>query len=813
MIKGYFIVSIRYFLKNKLFTLINLIGLAVSMAAFIIIIHYVDFERSYDQFHKNKETLYRVTVNQLDEEGTVVGKYATTNAGFGPMMKRHFTEVKEYARLIHTRPIMAKPVLSFQEKRFYEDNIYYADQSFIQMFSYPLVSGDRQSALKEPRSIVLSQSAAEKYFGKADPLDKTLKLQMGARGDIDLKVTGVMRDFPANTHFRADMLISFNTLPAAWNLDEHLDWGDFYVYLQIYEGKDVASLVSGLPEFLKSTLGGYAKYYEMGLQNVQDIHLYSDLLFEAKPTGDGQMVKLLLIVAIMVLAIAWINYINLTTAKSLEYVKEAGLRKMFGATRVQLCMQHLINALALNATALFAAVSISQLAQPFVSRITSVPLDVNLFSDGFLFFSIFSFVLFGSILSGLYPALILSGRNLNQLVKGKFWNGAKGKFTKKSLVIFQFATSATLTALTLVVFMQMDHMQNKDLGMNIDQTLVIKGPANKDSTYVSQWGAFVNKVAAYSHVKAIATSTSIPGQELGWGRDLYATSKSRDQDAAVNIIATGPVFFDLYDMEFLAGRNFPYASNGPANAAILNEEAIKALGFGSPEQAIGRKVAWEENNERFEFKVIGVIRNFNQQSPKQPLAPIIFPLKKYINPPWAGDYYSVKLNGAEYNRVIKHIEKVWQEVFTDNPFDYFFLDSFFDRQYKADRQFGQVFSIFTVLAIFVANLGLLGLFSYTVILRTKEMGIRKVLGATDLGIAKLLSQEYIRLIIIATVIAAPIAYYAALEWLQQFSYRINLGWWFFVLPILMTFVMLVVTLTLQLIKTATTSPVEALRYE
>ena len=813
MIRSYFIACARYFLKNRLFTLINLVGLATGMAAFILIFHYTTFEKGYDQFHENKEAIYRVASHHLDEEGSVIGKYAVTNPGFGPMMKRYFSEVKEYARLVHTLSFMPKPVLSYRSNKFYEDKIYYADQSFLQMFSYPLISGDRRTALSKPRSIIISESTALKYFGLTNPVGKILTLDMGARGKLDLEVTGVMRDFPANTHLHVDMLVSFNTFPANWNLDEYLDWADFYVYLQIHDGKDMGTITSNLPKFLTSVLGKDAKYYQMFLQNIQDIHLYSNLTFEAKPTGDGSLMDLLLLVGIVILVVAWINYINLTAAKSIEYAKQAGLRKMFGASKGQLCLQHIVNALVINLLALLVAFSLSQLLQPFLSRITAMPANVGLFDDKIRLFPIFILVLFGGILSGLYPAFLLSGQSLDQLVRGNFSKGTKGKLTRQSLVVFQFVISVTLIALTLTVFKQVKHMQNKDLGMNIDQVLVVKGPASKDSTYFDQWEAFVNRISEYNQVKAVAASTDIPGRKLGWGRGLYRPDKESRREVPTNIIATEADFFNLYDMKFLAGRNFSLLSNDPGNSAILNEEAVKMLGFSSPGDAIDEKVMWDENGDRYEFKIIGVIRNFNQRSPKQPHEAIIFPLHRLLNPPWTGAYYSIKLRKTEYDIALKHIKNAWLEILGDNPFDYFFLDAFFERQYKADQQFGQVFSIFTLLAIVIANLGLLGLFSYTVVQKTKEIGIRKVLGASEFSIAKLLSYEYVRLIIIALAIALPIAFYAAGEWLRHFTYRIDLGWWFYVLPFLATLMMLVITLTLQLIRTARTHPVEALRNE
>ncbi|MDN5210658.1 ABC transporter permease [Fulvivirgaceae bacterium BMA12] len=793
--------------------MINLMGLAAGMAVFIVIVHYVNFEMSYDQFHKNKKTLYRVAIDELDQEGELTGKYATVSPGYGPKLKNYFSDVKLYTRLAHTAPFMPKPVLSYRENKFYEDHIYYADQAFLQMFSFPLVSGDLQTALKEPKSIVISESSAKRYFGEEDPMGKILNLQMGARGAVDLKITGIMSDFPVNSHLQIDMLISFNTLPADWHLDEVLDWGDFYVYLQLQNEQSIETLTDNLPVFLRATTGEFAKSYRLVLQHVPGIHLNSNRLFEAKPTSSAELIGLLFIVAVLVLIVAWINYINLVTVKSLEYTKEVSLRKMFGASKTQLYLQQLVNALSLNFLAFLIAFSLSQLVEPYVRDITSIPIKVSLVGDHVILMSIFLVVLGGSILSGLYPALVLSQQNLHHVVKGSFLNSTNGKFTKKLLVTFQFMVSVILIAITLTVYKQMKYMQDKDLGMSIDQTLIIKGSGKKGAVHFDKWEYFANKAVSHDPIKSVAVSTNIPGHNSGWGRNLYRIDKPEQKEIPTKIIATGPDFFSLYEMGFIAGDNFPLASNSWNNSAILNEEAIKLLGYDSPEEAVGRMVAWDENNDQFVFNIIGVIRNFNQQSPKKPHMPIIFPMKKFLDPPWAGDYYSVKFKENKVGEAIEIIKDVWREVYADSPFDYFFLDAFFERQYKADRQFGKVFTIFTVLAIMVAYLGLLGLVGYTVAQKTKEIGIRRVLGATQFNILKLLSHEYIWLVGIALALAGPIAYYGANEWLQSFAYRISLGWWFYALPVLATFLMLAFTLSLQLIKTAKTNPVHALRNE
>lgn len=811
MFKNYLKVFIRSFRQAKLFTAINLVGLSVGMVAFIIIIHFIKFENSYDSFHLKSDRLFRLTIYDLNNDGVVVDKWATVSPGFGPEMKRYFPQVTDYTRLVSTRPFMSKPALVHKEKIFFEDNIYYADQQFLQMFSFPLITGNNSTALNEPNSIVISQAIASKYFGGDQALGKLMRLEMGVRGEVDLKVTGVMKEIPVNSHMKVDVLISFNTLPSRWNLDSVLDWGDFYVYLEFSNYTDANSVQKRLPEFLELLIGENANNSLLKIQKVDDIHLSSKLNHEIKPTGDGQMLRLLFIVAILILVIAWINYVNLTTAKLLELFKEFGLRKMMGATPLQLFTQQLTGTLIINIASFLIALTLAQLFLPVVYQLIDQPMVNDIFEDLPLLLTVFLIIIIGSIISGIYPAMILRKTSLNEIYKGALFEGKSGQLTKRLMLVFQFAMMVILMALTVTVYKQMEYIKSKEPGINLSQKLILKGPAKKGNDYQRKWESLSTALKRLNFIDNVAASTSIPGNELAWGRNIRAIELSNDAEKPVNIVAVDPVFFDLYDVKFVAGNNYAAHVNPSSNQAIFNEKAIYTLGYSSAAEAVGRLVTWKENDNDMIFEIIGVVKDFNQRSAKYNHEPIIFPLKSYLNAPWAGEYYSIKLNNKNTASYLALVEKEWQKVFGDNPFDFFFLDDFFDRQYKADVRFGIIFNGFTVLAIVISILGLFGLFSFTVNQRIKEIGIRKVLGASISSILKSLAKPYIVLLIISLVVAFPIAHLLAQAWLGDFSSKITLGHWFYAIPIISLLSIVLLTISIQMFKAATRNPVDSLR--
>ncbi|WPR76325.1 ABC transporter permease [Algoriphagus sp. NG3] len=796
-----------------MFSLINILGLSIGMAACLLIFRYVNFELSYDEFRKT--TLYRVTSSAF-LNGEMVGNRAQTAPAIAPAMQRDIPEVIQAARVVHTAPLMSDPVIQVDNRSFHEERIYYADSSFLEMFSYSMVQGNSGNALSKPGYVVLSESMARKYFPDLDGvLGQAITFFMGDRGQTQLEVRGIFEDIPHNSHLKTDFIISFNSIP--WNLDEDWDWGNFYNYVEVLPESDPAVVKSKLydisEKYRGETLAEWRKdgyYQEFDLQPIQQIHLDSNLEAEAEVNGSRRTVTFLTLIAFFILVIAWINYLNLTTAKAIERAKEIGIRKVVGSNRAQLIFQFMSESFLVNLIAAVLAIVVSQLLmtpfQTFTSGYFAPVFDAE------LGIGILGLFLLGTFFSGIYPAVALSYQPA-QMIKGSLPNFRKGVLLRKGLVAFQFAISIALIAGTLGVREQLAFMQQQDMGMNIDQTLIVKGPGIKDSTYQNQLDFFKSEVQKLPVVQKVSVSSNIPGQQLSWARTFYQPTKTETRKG-VHIVAVDEDFFELYDTDFLAGRNFSYEFSSDRGAIIFNETAIRQLGFNSPEEAVQQTVIWDEaDNDQHSKEILGVIRDFNQESLHKEVGPMVFALKEYLNAPWAGEYYSLKITATDYPKALEQIQGSWNQAFSGSPFDYFFLDDYFNNQYQSDRQFAKIFSLFAGLAILIACLGLFGLSSYMALQRTKEIGIRKVLGATVFTVVSMLSRDFLKLVSIVSIIVLPVIYFFMQKWLQNFAYQMEISWWMLILPVMLVWFMALVTISFQTIKTALMNPVKSLKSE
>ena len=813
MFYHYLKIAVRNLWRNKMFSLINILGLSIGMAACLLIFRYVDFELSYDEFRK--PTLYRVTSSAY-LNGEKVENRAQTAPALAPAMERDIPEVIQAARVVHTAPLMSDPVIQVGDRSFHEERIYFADSSFLEMFSYRMVQGASANALSKPSHVVLSESMAKKYFPDADRvLGQSVTFFMGDRGQTQLEVSGVFEDIPRNSHLKTDFIISFNSIP--WNLGENWDWGNFYNYVEVLPESDPGVVKKKLHDVLEKyrgeTLaewrkGGY--YQEFDLQSIRQIHLDSDLEAEAEVNGSRRTVSFLSLIAFFILIIAWINYLNLTTAKSMERAKEIGIRKVIGSNRRQLIFQFMAESFLVNLMAAVLAIVVSQLLMtPFQT------LTLGFFApivDLEMGIGILGLFLLGTLITGIYPALAMSYQPV-QMIRGSLPNFRNGVLLRKGLVAFQFAASIALIAGTLGVREQLAFMQQQDTGMNIDQILVIKGPGIKDSTYQNQLDFFKSEAQKQPMVQVVSVSSTIPGKQLGWGRTFYQPS-SPETGKGVNIIAVDEDFFRLYGADFMAGRNFSPEFASDRGAVIFNETAIRQLGFNSPEEAVQQTIIWDEaDNDQHPKEILGVIRDFNQESLHKEVEPMVFALKEYLNAPWAGEYYSLKITATDYPNALEQIQSSWEQAFPGSPFDYFFLDDYFNRQYQSDRQFAEVFALFAGLAILIACLGLFGLSSYMTLQRTKEIGIRKVLGANVISVVSMLSREFLKLVGVVSIIILPVIYFFMQKWLQNYAYQMEISWWMLILPIVLVWFMALVTISFQSIKAALMNPVESLRSE
>jgi putative ABC transport system permease protein len=800
MIKNYLTSILRYVARNKAFTFINILGLAIGMMACMLITQFVLHEFSYDDFHKNKARIFRMQQDRY-ENGVLATRWAAGCAGIGPDMKANLPEVQRYVRLRGTNALLSTGDIFFRE-----DNVYYASEDFFRIFSIKLIAGEDSTVLKDPFKIVLSKSLAKKYFGNENPIGKILK----NNGKEEYEVSGVFEDLPANTHMQINALMSFVSLTKLWN-DPVLSWSwdGFLTYVLLDEKADVKNVEAKIPALAEKQAGEEMKRFNSGIgfhmQPITDIHLDSNFMFEFKPNGSRQSTYFLSIVAVLILVIAWINYINLATAKSIERAREVGVRKVMGGFRTQLIQQFLFESLLLNIVAVAISIGLVIILTPAFSDLTGRHLDYLLFKQNMFWIYTAFLIIGGALLSGVYPAFVLSSYRPVEVLKGRFKNTHSGVRFRKGMVVAQFICSITLIVGTFTVYQQMKFMREQALGVDIDQTLILQAPNVIDSTYEQKFPVFKQQILQYPEVVSVTASSEVPGKQPGWNAGgIRRLSQSETEAKQYRVIAMDHDFIPLYGLKVISGRGFSGDVVNESESVLLNESAYRLMGFKKPEETLNDQIFfWGDT-----FKIIGVIQDYHQESLKKAYEPLIF---RYQSAP--GGKYSIKFNTANVTASLAHFEETWKSMFPGNPFIHFFLDDHYNMQYQADQQFGKVFGIFSSLAIFIACLGLFGLSSLTAIQRTKEIGVRKVMGASVSSILLLVSKDYFLLMLTAIMLSIPLAWWVMNGWLSDFAYRINLSWWIFVIPSLAVIGIALLTISIHTINAARTNPAKALRYE
>lgn len=811
MIKNYFKITIRTIAKNKVYSALNILGLALGISAFIFILQYVSYENSYDKFHTNHEDLYRVRYKVFQGEELNIDCAAAVPR-VGPFMKEKMPEVIDYARAFPSGGVIVKDNIKFRENR-----IQIVDPSFLNIFNFPLLHGSKDNVLKEPNQVVITETIARKYFGKTDVIGEELTYH-GWMGPT-LQIVGVALDVPNNSHIKFDFLISYESLNSRTrnaetgisNSENSWGWYDFNSYVLLEKGTDPVAFDKKFNDALWDERGEEFeernRRSEFPLQAITDIHLYSNLLQESEPEeqGDGEAVFFLSIVAFFILIIAWVNYINLSTARSVERAKEVGVRKTMGAYRKQLIYQFLTEAVVLNFFALVIGLIIVLAGIRSFNQLTGSLLSTDFLKSSQFWFIAGGVFLTGSTLSGLYPAFVLSSFKPSAVLKGKFSRNNSGALLRKVLVVFQFVASVSLITGTIIVAQQLTHMTNVDLGFNMSSTLVLKGPAvGVDSLYDSKYDAFRNELLRNKEIQNVTASSNVPGAEIFWTNGIKRHEEESDKWRSIFIAGVDYDYFPAYDIEFLAGRNYGKTFSTDTGAVILNNSAIRYLGYESPEDALNQKVTfWGQPKT-----IVGVVDDYRQMSVKSDVNPMVFPLSLGQR-----SFFTLKLKTENYGETFDLSKATYDQFFPGNPYDYFLLDEFFNRQYNNERQFSSVFTLFAVFGIIVACLGLFGLSSFSALQRTKEIGIRKTLGASMSSILFILTKEFMILIGIANVIAWPIIYFVMNGWLDNFASRISIGVWVFLVAGFLVLIIAVITVGFKTLRTAKSNPIEALRYE
>lgn len=839
MYRNYFTTAFRNFKRQWSFALINVFGLAIGMAAFMIILTYVSFELSYDDYHVNKNQLYSWQIFLYRPDGEQLSKTSRVSPPFAHLIRENMPEVKEVARLYYFPAQSPYITISFVDNEniktsFNEEYTFFADEAFLNMFNIKMLVGD-SLALHELNTIILSESAAVKYFGSASDDILGQVLQVPYRPDyIDAqyKITGIYQDLPPNSHLRADMLLSYRTLvenvPSQYEDNWH--WFSTYTYIQLHPHVTEEQFRQKKSQYVELINDRYQSEYGNALELRIDYDFLSidDVYFQSigrqvKPSGNAQIVYFLFIIGILVIFIAWVNYVNLTTARALQRAKEVGVRKVAGARRWQLTLQFLFEAFTLNLLSLLISFFIIWVSLPYFRQLTAKPLSYHLWVEGLpnmpLFFVVLGLLfLFSSLLSGFYPALVLSSFQPLKTLKGRLLQSSSGGVSLRSgLVIIQFAMSVILIAGTYLMYRQVKYMQNQSLGFEGAQMLVIKTPTDT-LLKADALEVYKDDLLRQSFVENATVSSSVPGRQIRWGNGI-----GREKGkllTGVGLISVDHEFLEAYDFTLVAGRNFSKAYGTDGKSIVLNETLASMLGFETAEAALHQEV-WLGNIGKKE--IIGIVKDFHQFSLKEDFGHIGFLLEGTTAVDYKGEpvnfkdrdrtYLSVKTNFKNLERNLAEIEKRYSAYFSGYPFEYFFLDDDFNRQYISDLQFGKTFGIFAGLAIFIACLGILGLSSFMAVQKSKEIGIRKVLGATVTNIVLLLSSRFVKLVLIASLIALPLAYFVFNNWLENYAFRIEIGWWFFVIPILVVFLIAIATISMQTVKAALANPVDSLKYE
>lgn len=803
MFKSYLKQTWRSLTKNKTYSLLNIVGLSAGLTCFALIALWVSDEVSFDKFNRNYDRIFRLISTAKTETG--ISESAVSSAPMAQALKADYAEVENAVRLK-----MREEIITYKNQQVLQPGILLTDPSFFDVFSYHIIRGNVATALSEPYSIILTESTAKKYFGNQDPMGQTLLINMfDSTGYGALyKVTGIMPDGPNNAHFTFNMLASFKTVEVARPDVLTVDgWGDasFYTYLLLKKEVDYKAFSNKITQFYGKYIGElyniWRSIYFYKLQPLRDIHLRSNLQYEIAPTGNITQVYIFSTIGIFILLLAGINYTNLATARSAGRAKEVGIKKVVGADKKQLILQYLSESVFTAIIALVLSLLFTFLLQPFFYQLTGK--DLFLFSSPLLLATLFGVTLFLGILSGIYPALILSAFKPAWVLKGSFKSSGKGILLRKILVVSQFVITIILIMSIVIIYSQMSFIKHTDLGYDKDALLFIRVNGNMD--VVKGYAAFRNELQASSLISGMATSNSLIGGGLGTGGAETIDIEGNPLQVNTSRLRTDADYFDVYGITLLAGRAFTRsASHDSIWQIILNDVAVKKFGWKNGEAAIGKPFKMGDQKG----VVVGVTNNFHFNSLQQSIEPLaIYPLDDHFS------RITLKVDIKRADQVIALMERTWKKHFPSALFDYDFFSQQIGEQYRSEERFSKLFLYFSILSLVIACLGLYGLISYTIFQKTKEIGIRKILGATANGIAAMLSGDFLKLVLVACFISLPIAWYAMNNWLQNFAYRIHISWWMFGTAGLFVLCIAWLTISYQAIKAAIANPVKSLRIE
>jgi putative ABC transport system permease protein len=812
MILNYLKVALRSIFRNKLTSIINIAGLALALTCALLITFYVVDELSYDRHHPNAERLYRVTRYFYDQDGNASLRLANVAPPIGMLMRNDFPEIENLFRMLPLNTTVTLREEGNEDKSFREPNIYISEPEIFEILDVNLLEGNQATALENPGTLVLSEEMAEKYFGTTQVQGKTLEVF-----GFPVQVTGVFKSFKPQTHFHPDFLIAFSTLNDSTIYGRRrleTNWGNnsFGTYLLLREGEDAKALESKLPEFLDKHYGTFAranfgappdfvasKVTSLQLEKVTDIHLHSHLDDELEPPGNINTVYLMGTIGLFIILIAGFNFINLSTAQATKRSKEVGIRKVAGAFKTQLMYQYLSESVMISLFACAIALGVGYFALIWLNDFTGK--SISFLGNPVLLLSMMGGTIIIGILAGLYPAFVISAFRPAVILKGKQSGGKP--VLRRALVVVQFSISIVLIIATTIIFNQLDYLNNKDLGYAKDQVITLPYYTNLNTNY----DAFYNALTKHTSIRNAGRSSRIPTGRLldSMGAQMRKGDSLQNVGSRIAYIQVDHTFFETYDIPFVAGRNFSKdVITDDSLGYVLNEAALVAMGITDPASIIEQEFSYGGVNGR----VIGVVKDFHFESLHQTINPIVFLIQR-------GGYnnLSIQVAGTNFQEGLNHIEKVWREFLPDRLFEYTFMNERYNRLYQNETKQSQLFTGFSLLAIFIACLGLFGLATFNTLQRIKEIGIRKVLGASVPNILTLLSREIVLLVIVSNVIAWPVAWYFMDKWLNTFAYRIEMNVLLYVLAAFVAIAIALLTVSSQTLKAAMSNPANTLRYE
>lgn len=809
--------TLRHLTRQRTFSLIHIAGLCIAITAVLFILQYTSFEKSYDTFHQNKDRLYRVAFHR-EENGALRQESARNFPALADWLKQTFPEVDATTRF-WVVPANAGFLIQNEGKLYHENGkILVADSTYFQVFPSLLLRGNPAKALHDATSVVLSERMAKKIFGDEDPVGKVIAATQYHEA---YQVTGILRNMPGNSHMDADFIRLFDY---SWDQGADLWEGPWrFTYITLHEGTDARAFEQKLNTALATLHPEHpnAKGVTLTLQPITDIHLHSHMPDEMKANGNENLVTLLLLIAFIILLLAWVNYISIETSRFTVRAREIGIRRIIGSSRTALSMQFLVE----YSCICIAAVGISALVFPYLlpwfTRYSGMPGDgytlslTNIGAGAIIIF------LTGSFIAGVYPAKLLGKLNPVAALKGKTAGGKRR--LQKGVMVFQFTASLVLTGFVFVIYHQLDFMQKADKGMNLDHVLAIRNPtaysaqeeANSGAGSYDNFNVLKNKLLGQAGVETVASSSAVPGMEIGFTYVNLIKRNSADpyNPTRYKVLFTDYNFIPAYDIKLKAGRNYnaEYSDDVNHNTIVINESAVHALGFRTPEEALNTTISFMPDDAWNTYTIVGITEDYHHEAVKEAVFPTLF----YLNNNHGQQvYYTVRLQAnTDAHAAVESIEHHWKQVFPDKPFDYFFVDTSYDQQFRSELYFGRVFGMFAAIALCISCLGVLGMALFEANVRLREISIRKVLGASVTGLTALLTKGYIRLILPATALATPIIYFTATEWLTQYPIRTPMSIWYYLGPLAIVTLITGLTATLQILKTTRTNPITHLKQE